>query len=346
MAQLFQSGQNSDPNLSASQRVPDAVQPASTSGLAAIAILVGLVISFYAAQRAHVFSAIKAARTRAMSSSKPSPTAAVVPLPVFSGPMTDADAARLRALPPQAQAEELLARSLAHDERAREIFDRNIREWAGHLRMTPVMRQLETRARFSNDLRVRQADADVNLALEGWARDPHSADILIARAHAEPKFRSYGVYYLGILAGRGVDYDRIHSVLLDYAQHDPDPIVRQWAVEGMRYLGKDEVLDDLFQSFTHDPSLSVRDRAGCNIADCGNFTRVQRMRLVPRLIELASDPSTTPQMRNWSFLALTEITGETLSADASAWSSWQREHGAEKLAQFQSQPWWQIRGDE
>ena len=345
MAPLFQSGQNPDFGTPAPP-TPDPVRPVGSSGLAAAAILIGVVTCLYAGQRARVFSAALTTRNRVLASAAPSPVPAVVPPRVFSGPLTDSDAERLRSVPPQAQAEELLARALAHDERARDILDHNIREWTGHLRLTPQMRQLETRARFSSDLRVRYADADVNLALEGWARNENSADTLIARAHAEPKFRSYAVYYLGMLAGRGVDYDRIHPVLLDYAQHDPDPIVRQWAVEGMRYLGKDEVLDDLFQSFTHDPSFSVRDRAGCNVSDCGNFTRAQRMRMVPLLIQLAGDPATVPQMRNWSFLALQEITGESLPAGATAWADWYRAHGGEKLAQFQSQAWWQIRGDE
>jgi hypothetical protein len=345
MPQLFPPAQNSHPNPTSGQPIPDAVQPAGTSGRVALVILVGLVICVFAAQRVRVFSAISS-RARAAARAKSSPVSKAIPRLIFPDAMTDGDIARIRSLPAQAQAEELLGRSLAHDERARQMFDSNVREWTGHLRMSPAMRQLETRSRFSSDLRVRQSNAAVNLALAGWARDSHSADVLIARARTEPEFRSYAVYYLGMLAGCGVDYDRIHTVLLDYAQHDPDPIVRQWAVEGLRFLAKDEVLDDLFQSFTRDPALAVRDRAGCNLADCGNFTRAQRLRLVPQLIALAADPGTAAQMRYWTFLSLTEITGETLPADAAAWSNWQRLHGAEKLAQFQSQPWWLIRGDE
>ena len=70
------------------------------------------------------------------------------------------------------------------------------------------------------------------------------------------------------------------------------------------------------------------------------------MRMVPQLIELLGDTAAVPQMRNWSFLALQEITGENLPVDASVWANWYRAHGAEKLAQLQSLPWWQIRGDE
>jgi hypothetical protein len=265
---------------------------------------------------------------------------------VFSAPMTGADAERLFALPAQDQAEELFERAIGHDERAFELFDRHVEDWIGHIRMSDRMRLLERRSAFSKDLRVRYANADINLAMEGFQKNTHSADLLIERARTDPGHRAWAVYYLGMLAGRGVDYDRIHSVLLDYARNDKDATVRQWAVEGMRYLGKAEVLDELFASFTEDPSTTVRDRAGCNISDCGNFMRKQRMRMVPKLIDLALDSRTNSQMRHWCFLALQEITDENLPADAIAWSRWYQEHGAEKMAEFERLDWWQVRGDE
>ena len=264
---------------------------------------------------------------------------------VFSAPMADADVQRVLALPAQNQAEELLERAIGHDMRALELFDQQVEGWIGHIRKTDRMSQLEQRSRFSKDLRVRYANADINLALEGWQKNQRSADLLIERARTDPQYRAAAVYFLGMLAGRGVDYERIYDVLLGYARNDPDALVRQWAVEGMRYLGKDEALDALFSSFTEDPSMNVRDRAGCNISDCGNFTRKQRFGMAPKLIELAADPATTPQMRNWCFMALREITDENLP-DAAAWSNWYQEHGAEKMATFERLEWWQVRGDE
>ena len=55
----------------------------------------------------------------------------------------------------------------------------------------------------------------------------------------------------------------------------------------------------------------MRDRAGCNLSDFGIFTRAQRVRFVPKLIELSDDPNLPPQMRNWVFIALQEITGQS-----------------------------------
>jgi HEAT repeats len=260
-------------------------------------------------------------------------------------PLTDMDVQRLQTLPKQEQAEELLDRAIQHDPRALELFEQNIGSYRD-LTRTARMNQLEQRSLYSTDLRVRYANADLNLAIDGLPKTEDSAERLIAQAQADPEHRPYSVYHLGMLAGRGVGYDRIYPILLDYAKHDANPQVRQWAVEGMRYLGTDEALQELFDSFTRDPSDAVRDRAGCNVSDCGNFKRKQRMRMVPGLIELAADPQTNPQMRNWSFLALHEITDQTLPADASAWKNWYAQHGAEKMAEFEQSDWWKVRGDQ
>ncbi|MGD0414878.1 MAG: HEAT repeat domain-containing protein [Terriglobales bacterium] len=255
------------------------------------------------------------------------------------------DQQHLQTLPEQAQAEELLDRAIHHDTRALDLFEQNIGIWHD-LQRTAHMDDLERRSQFSTDLRVRYANADLNLAINGVPKTDASADALIAQAQADPAHRAYSVYSMGMLAGRSVGYDRIYPVLVNYAGNDPDPLVRQWAVEGMRYLGTDEALDQLFDSFTHDPSDAVRNRAGCNVSDCGNFMRKQRLRMVPKLIELAADPQITPQMRNWTFLALQEVTDKALPADAAAWQDWYAQHGAEKMAEFEQSDWWRVRGDQ
>jgi|SRR5215469_4804325 len=266
--------------------------------------------------------------------------------PVHYAPLSDSDVQRLQGMPEQAQAEELLERAIRHDPLALDLFEQNIGIWLGDIKLTDHMKQLESRSRFSTDLRVRYANADLNLAMDGWSKSDNSAELLIAKAESDPAYRPAAVYFMGMMAGRGVGYARIYPVLIDYARNHPDPTVRLWAVEGMRYVGTDEALDVLFESFTHDPSNAVRDRAGCNISDCGNFMRKQRMRMVPKFIELAENPRTVAMMRNWSFLALREITDENLPADASAWRDWYTQHGAEKMADFEQADWWKVRGDE
>ena len=291
-------------------------------------------------------SAARANRARTNGQRVPVTANVVPPRHVVTARMTDADAERVLALPAQEQAEELLERAIGHDQRARELFEQNVESWVGHINLSDHMKQLERRSEFSNDLRVRYANADINLTLDGWQKNEQAAEMLIERAHTDLHYRAAAVYFLGMLAGRGVAYDRIHPVLLEYAKHDPDASVRQWAVEGMRYLGKDEALDELFESFTQDPSTNVRERAGCNLSDCGNFKRVQRMRMVPKFIDLVADAGTGAQMRAWSYMALREITDANVPNDPQAWRNWYSEYGAQKLSEFEQLDWWKVRGDE
>ena len=317
------------------------------SSWVAFAVFGAMVLAMFAwqakwngAARVRANTSRTASRTTAASRPRP------VPPRVFSGPLTDADVPRVLALPPQDQAEELFARLIGHDERALEVFGQQFDGWIGRVNQSDRLSQLLQRAQFSKDLRVRLAHIDMSLALQGFHENQQAADALMNRATSDPQYRSWAVFYLGMLAARGVDYDRIHQALLNYARNDKDPSVRQWAVEGLRFLGKDEVLDELYTSFTEDPSMQVRDRAGCNLADCGIFTRKQRMRMVPKLIDLAADPKTNAQTRSWSCLALQEITDANVPADALAWNRWYAGHGAEKMAEFEHLKWYQVRGEE
>ncbi len=291
-------------------------------------------------------SAARANKARTNGQRVPTTANVAAPRHVAMARMSDSDAERVLALPAQEQAEELLERAIGHDQRALELLEQNVESWIGHINLTDRMRQLERRSEFSNDLRVRYANADINLTLDGWQKNEQAAEMLIERARTDLHYRAAAVYFLGMLAGRGVAYDRIHPVLLEYAKHDPDASVRQWAVEGMRYLGKGEALDELFESFTQDPSNNVRERAGCNISDCGNFTRLQRMRMMPKLLDLVADPGTSAQMRAWSYMALREITDANIRPDAQAWRDWYSEHRSQKLGEFERLDWWKVRGDE
>jgi hypothetical protein len=313
----------------------------ASSPLVAVFILVWLALVgggiFFVAFR----SAYKTSRTSQQS------TAAAPVAPRTFAPLTTADTGRIFSLPIQDQAEELLERSIQHDEHALGLLQDHLSDWKGRLKETPLMTQLLNRAQYSRDLRVRYAYCDMILAMEGWGEDSDAVNTLVARAKtADSKSRAYDLWWLGMLGGRGVATEQVHSILLSYARTDPDPYVRQWAVEGMRFLGTDEALTDLFDIFVRDPAFTVRDRAGCNVSDCGNFMRKQRMAMFPKFLELAESPGTNPQMRNWSFLAMQEITDVTLPSNAATWRQWYHDHGAEKMAEFQSIPKWQVRGDE
>ena len=247
--------------------------------------------------------------------------------------------------PAQQQAEEIMARCAEHNAAALASFDQQTTTWVGKIRLTDNLRQLEDRTRYSNDLRVRKAEANLELTLAGWSESTRSVDMLIESAKSDAQARPSALYFLGVLAGDGIEAQQAHAFVLDYAKNNADAEARKWATEGLQFVGTDPALDELFDIFTHDPSFSVRDRAGCNISDCGLFERKQRWRMVPGLTDLLADPKTNSQMRNWAFLALREITDENLPADALAWRKWYEERGAAKQAEFEKLDWWQVRGN-
>ena len=264
---------------------------------------------------------------------------------VRTAAMKQASLAEVITWPQQRQAEELMARAVEHDSDAAQAISDRATNWVGHIESDGNLQQLENRGRYSSDLRVRRAEADLELTLYGWTKTPNTVDQLIGLAKSDAASRPSALYCLGILAGDGVAPERAHQFLLDYARNNSDATARQWATEGLSFVGTDEALDELFQIFTQDPSFAVRDRAGCNISDCGIFERKQRFRFVPNLIDLVSDPHANPQMRNWSFMALREITDENLLADAVAWRAWYKDKGDAKRAEFTALDWWQVRGD-
>ena len=322
---------------------PPSVPARKAPGWVAVTIMVAWIGFIFGRVLIPVFShSAKANVARSKSASSP----AIRVLPRKFAPITDADLARISTLPAQDQAEELLERSIGHDSRALEILNSRYGDYKSEVKQSPRMQQLLNRAQYSTDLRVRYAYSDMMLAMEGWSKDSEAVGILLDRAKSDPSSRAYDMWYLGMLGGRGVETEQVQTALYDYARKDADANVRQAAAEGLRFLGTDEALDDLFQIFTTDASFSVRDRAGCNISDGGDFMRKQRIKMFPKLLELAEAPDTNAQMRNWSFLAMQEITDVRLPADAKAWRQWYHEHGAEKMAQFEALPEWQVRGDE
>lgn len=317
------------------------IEPQSVFSNRAPVIFLGIiaVIAAFFIERDFIYKAKRLAQrqTRAI------PRQAIVPA-VPLQPLTENDVEHIFTLPLQQQAEELLDHSLHHDERARGLLQKHLADYKGQVRDTPRMKDLLNRAQYSRDLRVRYLYCDMMLAMDGWSQDSDAIQILTQRAQNEPDSRAYDVWFLGML-GR-VKPERVRTVLLGYAQNDPNENVRLWATEGLRFVGTDQALDDLFSIFLNDPSFRVRDRAGCNVSDCGNFTRKQRMRFFPKFLELAENPATNAQMRTWSLMAMQGITDVSLPSDAKLWRQWYTQHGAEKMAEFDSIPEWQVRGDE
>jgi HEAT repeats len=245
---------------------------------------------------------------------------------------------------PQVQAEFLLGAAINHDHGATDMIQRMVEGWYGKLRFTQKFDDLDMTALYSNDLRVRAAAIEINLAVFRLSKTADTADDLMAKADRSPDWRPFALWELGMLANRGVEVEKIHEFLRGYL-HDTNEKTRHWAVEGLAHLGTDETINDFLEVFRNDPSLEVRERAGCSLAKSGMLTREQRMLAVPGLIELAEDPALDQTTRAWVYQALREITNQPLANDPQAWQSWFHTAGAKRRAEFKRGEEWSVLGN-
>ena len=246
--------------------------------------------------------------------------------------------------PPQIQAEFLLGAAINHDRGATDVINKMVEEWHGKLHFTNKIDDLQMTALYSNDLRVRAAAIEINLAVYNLSKTDEAADHLMTEAEKSPSWRPFAMWELGMLANRGVELDKIHEFLRRYI-HDPNEKTRHWTVEGIAHLGTDDTIKDFLDVFRNDPSLEVRERAGCSLAKSGMLTREQRMLAVPGLIDLAYDPSLDSTTRSWIYQALREITNEHLGNDPAAWKNWFSTQGAKRREEFKQGEQWSVLGN-
>jgi HEAT repeat protein len=228
----------------------------------------------------------------------------------------------LTSMTPQQQAELLLERAMNGYRGAVEEIAARSPGWLGHIRSTGRLESLFRLAINSDDMRVRVAAIEMNVSARGLSRSPATIDQLEPDARSgEQGPRANALWDIGLLGNRGVQPDRAFEIIKS-SLHDSNVNVRYWAVEGLAFLGTNDVIDLLLDIFHDDPSPLIRERAACSLAQSGMLNEQQRRRAVPRLLDYAADFSLDPQTRSWVFQALRDITGQSLPPDAAAWRQW------------------------
>src|SRR5262245_13878890 len=247
--------------------------------------------------------------------------------PVSANVLSEHEIEVLDTMSPQSQAVLLLERSINHFKGANEQIARRVNSWLGQLKLEGRLNDLFTTALNSDDLRVRVAAVEVDLAARDVERTPATVDRLepAAREGAQGP-RANALWDLALLGNRGIEPERIRLILMG-SLHDPNVNIRYWAVEGLAYLAVDEVVPPLLDVLRHDPSGLIRERAACGLAQSGMLSDRQRRTAVPRLLDYADDGGMDQQTHGWVFQALRDITGQTLPHDAQAWRNWYRSTG-------------------
>jgi HEAT repeat protein len=244
------------------------------------------------------------------------------PRPASANVLSEHEIELLDGMPPQAQAELLLERSINHYQGANEQIAARVSRWHGELKLDDRLNYLFVTAINSNDLAVRIAGIEIDIAARNVEKSPSTVDRLTETARfGEQGPRVNAMWDLALIGNRGVDQDRIAEILLG-GVHDPNVNIRYWAVEGLAYLATDRTIDPLLEIFHDDPAPQIRERAACGLAQSGMFSAAQRRRAVPRLLDYAEDGALDAQTRGWVYQALRDITGASLAHEPEAWRRW------------------------
>ena len=243
--------------------------------------------------------------------------------PVAAGPaiISEHEIEQLDSLPPQVQAQRLLERAVNHYSGAAEQIEKRVEGWHGHIEEDQQLWALVTTALNSNDLRVRAASLEVDMAARGTEKTPEALEQMVSAAEPGGTDRTGALWALGELANRGVEPERARQTLVSYL-NDPQEEARYWAVEGLALTGQDESIAPLLEVLRNDASGRVRERAACSLAQSGMLDHAQRMKAVPELLNYADDAALDSQTHTWIYQALRDITGQSLGEDAAAWRNW------------------------
>ena len=241
--------------------------------------------------------------------------------------LSEHDLERLDREPAQKQADQILERAINHYDGANDQIAERVGRWRGRLKLTADLNALMSTALNSNDLRVRAAGIEVELAAYNVAKTPAEAVRLEEMAGSnDHASKIWALWMLGAVANRGVDRDAITETLIAHLK-DEDAASRQWAVEGLALVGSDATITPLLGAFRDDASPTVRERAACSLAQSGMLTQDQRMTAVPTILTYTDDPALDAQTHTWAFQALRDITGQNLQNDPAAWRDWWQSRG-------------------
>ena len=244
-----------------------------------------------------------------------------VPVAASQGVLSEHEIGELNSLPAQEQAARLLQRAVNGYRGALEEIEGRVGNWTGKIELDEKLNNLTSTAYCSSNLRVRAAAIEISLAGYGIAKTSRSVDeqIELLRNATEKKF--YPLWKLGLLGNRGIEPDTARRALLDHLK-DPDVVNRRWAVNGLGMLGTDDAIEPLIDVFRTDVSPEIRERAACNLADSGMFTREQRKKAIPYLLAMSDEANLDSQTRGWVYQALREISGENIGQSPADWRNW------------------------
>src|SRR5260370_6393601 len=150
-------------------------------------------------------------------------------------------------MPRQSKAELLLERSINHFRGANEQIAGRVGGWRGAIKLDDRLRNLFMTALNSDDLRVRAAAIEVDIAARDLEKTSATIDRLEPDAGSgEQGPRANALWDIGLLGNRGIEQERPPRIVRS-SIHDSNVNVRSWAVEGLAYLRTGQVMSPLLE---------------------------------------------------------------------------------------------------
>jgi hypothetical protein len=131
------------------------------------------------------------------------------PEPVSAAVLSEHEIEVRDQMSPQSQAELLLERSINHYQGANDQIAARVGGWRGQIKLDDRLRNLFTTVLNSDDLRVRAAAIEVNIAARNLEKSPATVDQLEPDAHnGEQGLRANALWDIGLLGNRGIVPER------------------------------------------------------------------------------------------------------------------------------------------
>src|SRR5580704_4944393 len=111
----------------------------------------------------------------------------------------------LNRLAPQQQAERLLERAIHRDTASLELIDKGVDTWRGRLQNTDHLFDLVHTALNADDLKVRGAAVEIDLAANNLSKSSESVSRLVHQLRDDPAGRPWALWRLAALGNRGVE---------------------------------------------------------------------------------------------------------------------------------------------
>ena len=195
----------------------------------------------------------------------------------------------LDSMTPQAQAEFLLERAINRYRGATSRSRARVEDWHGKIALNERLNGLFMIALNSDDLAVRAAAIELNLAALNVEKTVATIDRLEADARqGEQGPRANALWRIGLLGNRGVQPDRAFEILMscDSRRERECPLLGR---RRARVSGDRDIITPLLSVFHDDASPMIRERAACSLAQSGMLSAHLRLTAVPRLLDFADD---------------------------------------------------------